>query len=167
MVTAVLRVALTQGYFTLVDENDLPWVSRGTWHAVVVPRRSQEPLVYARGGFKRRLGYLHRHIIGVLDDPAVRVDHINGDTLDNRRSNLRIATHAENLRNRGKPGNNKSGYKGVCYDKNRNKWHSCISYRGRQINLGRFDTPEAAARAYDEAALIYHGDFAKLNFAKA
>jgi len=94
-----------------------------------------------------------------------RVDHINGNGLDNRRSNLRIATSQQNNRNRKICNLNTSGFKGVRLD--RNKWRADIRIDGKRKNLGRFVNPEAAAAAYDEAARKYFGEFATLNFPKS
>ncbi len=91
------------------------------------------------------------------------IDHINGDPLDNRMCNLRIATYAENARNTQLAKNNSSGFKGVWKLPSGNySAKICIDYR--QINIGTYKTKEEAARAYDRMALKHHGRFAKLNF---
>lgn len=92
------------------------------------------------------------------------IDHINGDGLDNRRSNLREVTHAENLQNRGMQTNNKSGYKGVHWHKKDRRWHAEIRANKRRHYLGSFATAIEAAKAYDRAAQEYHGAFARMNF---
>jgi HNH endonuclease len=92
------------------------------------------------------------------------VDHINGDTLDNRRSNLRICTNRQNLLNRKKPSNNTSGFVGVHWNKQKNKWHTRINDRGHNYHVGYFDKPEFGALAYDWAASILYGEYARLNF---
>jgi hypothetical protein len=104
--------------------------------------------------------YMHRLI---LDVPrGWSTDHINGNPLDNRKANLRVCTHAENMRNQRRHRDSKSGYKGVVLSKGR--WSASITVSGRQKHLGRFDTSEEAARAYDAAARELHGAFARLNF---
>jgi len=103
---------------------------------------------------------LHRLIMGVTD-PNVKVDHIDGDTQNNRRSNLRLASNAENLRNRGKTSGNTSGYKGVTWNKRSQKWIAQIKIDYKSIVIGRFDDKEKAAEAYIEAAKIYHKEFAQ------
>ena len=113
---------------------------------------------YASKGSK----LLHRLIIN--SPLGLHTDHINGDRLDNRRANLRVCTHAENARNRGGDSRNKSGYKGVNSSKNGKRWMAYIRLAGKTTNLGTYDTKEEAARAYDEAALSLHGEFAWLNF---
>ena len=103
---------------------------------------------------------LHRFIV---DCPSgMHVDHANGNTLDNRRSNLRICDHAENMRNRSKQINSSSGLKGVYWDKHCKKWHPCISVNGKNINLGLFDDPQEAYEAYVAASNKYHGEFGRI-----
>ncbi len=107
--------------------------------------------------------YMHRIIMNPPD--GKQVDHINGDGLDNRVENLRIATSSENNYNTGKQSNNTSGYKGVSWHKTRKTWQVLIGVGGRLIRIpGVFNSAEDAARAYDEAAKKYHGVFARLNF---
>ncbi len=97
----------------------------------------------------------------------MKVDHWDGDGLNCRRGNLRAATHAQNLYNRGPQQNNKSGYKGVSWSRNAKKWWAHIQVDKKVIHLGYFDVAEQAARAYDVGALKYHGSFAKTNFVEA
>ncbi len=104
---------------------------------------------------------LHRFIM----KPAkgMVIDHINGNKLDNRRSNLRVCTPAENNWNQKKCCTNTSGYKGVALMHGK-YWRAYITIKDRQKHLGIFKTKETAAKAYDEAAKLYRGEFAKLNF---
>ena len=94
----------------------------------------------------------------------VFVDHISGDTRDNRRSNLRVCQPADNAKNKGLSKNNKTGYKGVSYHSQLKKYRADIrSDENKTIYLGCFDTAQQAAEAYDEAALKLHGEFARTN----
>jgi hypothetical protein len=93
------------------------------------------------------------------------VDHINGDTLDNRRANLRVCTKSENNRNRRKLHPTTSRFKGVY--KNTKPWIALIECNGKQFVLGRFASEEEAALAYDKAAKEHFGSFARLNFPPA
>ena len=90
------------------------------------------------------------------------VDHRDGNRLNNSRANLRVCEHYENLRNRGKQKNNTTGFCGVY--KNRDRYQAQIKMNGKCLYFGTYPTPEEAARAYDEAALKLHGEFARLNF---
>lgn len=105
--------------------------------------------------------YLHRVIMNA--PPGVQVDHINGDTLDNRRCNLRLCTHKENGHNRKLQGGT-SKFKGVTWHKRDRKWQAGIRHNGKQIHLGYFNDDVEAARAYDRAARKYFGEFARVNF---
>lgn len=108
--------------------------------------------------------YLHRLIAGA--GSGEQVDHINGDKLDNRTANLRIATHSENGSNRG-PDRRRLGtssdYKGVHWDKKRERWVVNIHANGHTRYLGRFTDENNAARAYNAAAVEQWGEFARLN----
>ena len=107
--------------------------------------------------------FLHRVILDVFD-PSIQVDHINRNIHDNRKSNLRLCSHRENILNRGIQGNNTSGYKGVHKIKNEeNVWMAHIGVNGAKLYLGRYNTPEEAAKVYNKAAIKYFGDFAKVN----
>ena len=108
--------------------------------------------------------YLHRSVLGLKPGDGQRADHRNGDTLDNTRGNLRVATTAQNCRNRKKQGSyGNSPYKGVTRIKGRDLWVARICEDGRQHFLGRFTDPKLAALAYDHAARGLHSDFARLN----
>lgn len=108
-----------------------------------------------------RRGQVHLHR-AILNAPDVRqVDHVNGDGLDNRRANLRLASHAQNMHNQRVRLNSVSGFKGVSYDKDRQKWLARIALNGRTKNLGRFGTSGEAHDAYTQAAGQLHGEFAR------
>ena len=102
--------------------------------------------------------YLHRVILGAPKDMCV--DHINGNTLDNRKNNLRICTNRENTSNRTKLGtNNTSGILGVRFDNRRNKWYADIQYKGKYIFLGYFNIKEDAIKARIDAEKLYFKEF--------
>lgn len=106
-----------------------------------------------------RLAWLY--VYGRL--PKGVIDHINGDSLDNRIVNLREADDYQSAWNKSKLSTNKSGYKGVSLKKKSGRWVAQISYRGKKMFLGYHDTPEEAYKAYCEAAIKLHGEFAKLS----
>ncbi len=94
-------------------------------------------------------------------EPQEQVDHINRDSLDNRRKNLRLATNVQNGQNRSKQRNNTSGYKGVSWDKARGRWRAFIQVGGTHKTLGRFDEMHDAVKARRDAEILYFGEFAR------
>lgn len=104
---------------------------------------------------------MHRLITGA--GAGQQVDHINGNKLDNRRSNLRLCTQSENMRNRGATALNTSGFKGVHWSANDRKWRAGIKVEGKRIFLGLYLSKEEAAEAYNRAAESLHGLFASKN----
>lgn len=114
---------------------------------------------------KRRTEIMHRVILSrMLGRPLGRfelVDHIHGDTLDNRRSQIRLSNTQQNCMNKRKHSNNKSGFKGVYWHKSSGKWYAAISYNGVREHLGSFATAELASIAYNEAAAKHHKEFAR------
>ena len=107
---------------------------------------------------------MHREVIKAPDE--LLADHINRNSLDNRKANLRPATHAQNVQNRTKnrKGKYSSKYKGVTWNCGHRLWQADIKFNGNHIFLGSFDSETGAAKAYDRAAKRYHGEFAVLNF---
>jgi hypothetical protein len=106
---------------------------------------------------------MHRQIANPPD--GKEVDHINGVTLDNRRENLRVCSHSQNMHNRRlRQKNNKSGYKGVHWLARTKRWVAEIRVNGKSRHLGYFTEKTDAARAYDTAAAECFGEFAHLNF---
>lgn len=152
--------------FAIVDIEDLALVLDGnSWHKNThTTKTGKAAPIYAARGWKIA-GKRHREKMHQLICPnAEEVDHINGNGLDNRRSNLRPSTRMQNARNQGPKSNNKSGYRGVCWDKARGKWKAEIGKNNKNCFIGRYDTKEDAARAYDKAAKEWGGEFVKLNF---
>lgn len=156
---STVEVPLTRGQVALVDEEDAPAVLAHKWYTRRVRHAFYAARSLPRVGGVRREQRLHTFLTG-----WPLVDHVNGNGLDNRRANLRPATNAENMRNRRRYANNTSGFKGVTFDKAKGRWKAQIRLDGRRRYIGRYDTAEEAARAYDAAARELHGEFARLNF---
>lgn len=157
----MIEIPLTKGFVAIVDDEDAHlarhnWFAfrgRYTWYAA---RKEPKP-----GGGQRTV-CLHREVLGA---PArAQVDHCDGNGLDCRRHNLRLASGTQNQGNRRLNRNNKSGFKGVFWYKARGKWTAAIKVGKRRPWLGLFDAPEDAARAYDAAARAAFGEFARTNF---
>ena len=143
-----------RGVEIMIDAGSLPIVEgRSVW----LLNKGGYPLIWMDG--KRQL--LHRVITKAPN--GMEVDHINGNVLDCRLSNLRVCSRGENLRNRGAYKNNSSGRKGVSWSPWANKWRAEIRLDRKGIHIGYFTCLEAAADAYDKAALELHGDFARTN----
>lgn len=140
---------------TLIDEQDVERVAALSWSVQVV-----NGAFYVRN--RKHEVLLHRFLMNAA--PGEEVDHINGDGLDNRRCNLRIVTHTQNNTNKMKMARNTSGYKGVTFCRQTGRWRTFIVVNRRRINIGRYDTPEEAARAYDEVARVHHGEYGRYNF---
>lgn len=157
------KINLGDGEFTIVDCEDYYRYGKFRWHLT-----GNKGKFYAVREFKvnpewTTISRLHREIMNA--PKGLLVDHKNNNSLDNRRSNLRLATHAQNCRNRPKRKRKAtSKYVGVYFEKNTGKWRAVICYKGKQKSLGRFVDEEAAGRAYDAAAKKYFGEFARLNF---
>lgn len=146
--------------FTLVDDEDFEQLNKWRWHTDnkgYVCRR-------VRADGKKLVVYMHREIMLTPDNLVT--DHINGIVTDNRKHNLRICTDGENKRNRGKTKANPTEYKGAYWQTQIKRWYSRIQLDGKSTYLGTFNTAKEAAQAYNQAAVEYHGKFAKLNIIK-
>lgn len=118
---------------------------------------------HVQGRVKGKDQFLHRVIVELEGLDWLQVDHKNRNPLDNRFSNLRLTTDRQQRANTGKQKNNTSGYKGVSWSRNAKKWCAQTSVYRRHVHLGYFTNKHEAARAYNQAALKYFGEYACLN----
>lgn len=148
------KISLTKGMVTIVDDDDYERLMKRSWQ-------------YGGGGYavhtirtpKTGMVYMHREIMNTPD--GFQTDHINGNKLDNRKSNLRLVTFQQNGWNAKRASHNTSGYKGVS--KRGNRWSASIHLNNKKIHLGYFGKKEDAANAYNKAAKKFFGEYAKLN----
>lgn len=150
-------IRLSEDECVFVDDRDFESVSKLKWFSV-------------RGGYtryaaasiqvdgKKTTVLMHRMVMNCTPDEEV--DHKNRNGLDNTRGNLRIATRSENMRNSRRRKDNKSGFKGVSFHRDRRKWTAHIMLNKKSMYLGLFTTPEEAHAAYCAAATSFHGEFA-------
>lgn len=154
----------------MVDDSDYESISAFRWHIAGIrkDRPNETPKLYAAKcawvAGKTKIVLMHREIINA--PCGVSVDHVDGNGLNNCRSNLRLATQSQNLANM-RPTPHSSRYKGVFFNRqpatHRSPWWARIKYQGRNIHIGVFQSERAAAVAYNEYALRLHGEFARLN----
>lgn len=149
------EVPLTQGKIALVDDADLSLIAQYTWCAQ--QHHGNWYAMTATTGVKIKM---HRLIMAA--PPKLLVDHVDGDGLNNRRSNLRFSTLSQNQWNTRRS-SGLSRFKGVTKAKGCKSWIAAITVNGKRIHLGSFIDEADAARAYDEAALEYFGEFACTN----
>lgn len=157
-----MKIPLTQGKNALIDPEDFKKVKPYKWYALFNRRMWYAKATAKNPKGKKSAVAMHRLVMGLdFGDPA-QVDHRNGDGLDNRKANLRLAMQGQNIKNQKKrSGTTSSKFKGVY--KRDHFWKAQISVNGEKLYLGRFDSEEDAARAYNVAAVKHHGDFACLN----
>jgi hypothetical protein len=151
------QIPLTQDKFALVSDHRFDYLNQFEWQATFDGYNW-----YAQRTEGEKTIKMHREIMGVTD-PFIFIDHRDNNGLNNQDENLRECTNAENQRKRGKAYNNKSGYKGVSFDKKKYRYRAQIRHGGDPVFLGHFENPKDAALAYNEAAKKYHGEFAYLN----
>lgn len=153
-----IRINLPDKQVALVDEEDAKLLEGHSWFLL---KRPGDKNIYARAKIKGKPVLMHRLILEAPKGSII--DHINGNGLDNRKSNLRFCSMRDNSRNRKIHIGNKSGFKGVLWKVRNKKWQARICVNYKDISLGLFLDKEDAARAYNAAARKYFGEFAYLN----
>jgi hypothetical protein len=162
VLNVVKEIQLTQGYVALVDDCDFDYLNQWKWSAHLVKCGVSKKPYAVRGTFDNKTINIHRQILNAPKGACV--DHINGDTLDNRRINLRLCTIQQNCFNQRKVRRKTSSkYKGVCLIKENHKWISSIKFNHKQILIGVYFTEQMAALQYNIKAKEFYGDFAYLN----
>lgn len=152
----VAFVPLTQNCEAIIDAADVHLVEGYNWYAAKPGRSAYAVRGVWIGGAKI---FMHRVILDAPD--GVFVDHINGNGLDNRRANLRLATPAQNVQNSGRQSNNTSGVRGVSFHKRSRKWQAAICCNRKRTFLGQFDTLQEASQSYATARAALHGEFGR------
>ncbi len=162
LIEAVRFIHLTRGQVAKVDATLFDQLNSHRWQARW--NRCTKSF-YAVRTLPRRDGkvtvLMHREVLGLSKGDTRDGDHKNGDTLDNRRANLRGSSRSQNGMNRGKQANNTSGFKGVSFHKATGKWSANIASQKKQVYLGLFQNPSDASRAYISATHRLHGEFAR------
>lgn len=163
------EITLNDGQIALVDDADYDLVAGRSWCSMKHKNAHTWYAVttWVKPCGKRTTMMMHRLVMSA--GPGTRIDHVNGNGLDNRRSNLRFCTHMQNIQNIGprpKTAAIHSRFKGVRFESRskRNPWLASIKANRVTFDLGCYPTEEAAAKAYDMAARKLHGEFARLNF---
>jgi hypothetical protein len=160
------EISLTQDQITLVDDNDFKRISKHRWEARRYSRGSVFYVYAIRRITKSRKTTtirMHREILGLLATDKMDTDHMNGNTLDNRRLNLRVASRRQNTYNSRLYRNNTLGFKGVMRNTGGRFTARICLVSGKRKSVGTFRTLIEAARAYNKAACEYYGAFAALN----
>lgn len=149
------KIPLSQGMWAVVDDEDYDALAAHKWY--FKSGYAMRAVRVVEPGRRQKIVRMHREVLSAKE--GLQVDHINHDTLDNRKENLRLCTHAQNQHNRLPQG--AVPYKGVI--KKRGRYAAKLMVDGMQVWLGMFDTPEEAALAYNEAARKHNGEYAWLN----
>jgi hypothetical protein len=153
----VTKIPLTQGQFALIDKEYADEVNKYKWFSNWSPRMCSYRAVRTdRSGTRQKTISMNRFIWELVNGPipiGLRIDHINGNTLDNRICNLRAVTNGQNIANSGRrrKGATYSKFVGVTWHKQKQKWVAKIQVNHRNKHLGYFDSEEAASNAYQKA----------------
>jgi len=154
-----MAIGLSRGMVALVDAADYDFLMQWTWYVC-----SDRKTIYAIRCERiapRKFKYFAMHRVLLNPPPGMEIDHIDGNTLNNTRANLRLATRSQNAANRRVRSDNISGFKGVTFLKANRKWRAKIFLNRKTKYLGLFDTAAEASAAYMKAATEQYGEFAR------
>lgn len=166
------EILLSKGFVTLVDDEDFERINALSWYAHkgkhTYYARTDIYIAFKNGKTKSKKIYLHRLILNITESSS-KIDHKDGNGLNNCKENLRLVSGSQNnTNNNNKRTDNSSGFRGVSYIKNpkqKNKWSAYGRNNGRRVHIGTYPTSEEAAQAFDTFAKIHYGDHCgKLNF---
>ena len=154
------EIKLTRGKVALVDDADFEWLSKFRWRYSSAGYAVHTTLAKDSPDRKRKVYYMHKLILKPAE--GLLTDHIDGNKLNNQRSNLRECTPSQNRMNQGKNRNNKIGFKGVRIHKRTGRFMAGIGFQNKYIYLGMRATAEEAHQLYVEACKRLHGEFGKV-----
>lgn len=157
------KIPLTQGKYTIVDSDMFEYLSQWKWYLSSTGYAVRNVYIGEPGSDNRKLVNISMHRVVASTPNGMVTDHVNGNRIDNRRSNLRVCNSSENISCSGMHSNNKSGYKGVSWSKEYRKWRAKLTKNRVQVYSRLFETAEDAALAYNAASLKYNGEFAYQN----
>lgn len=158
----VKELPLTGGKVALVDDADFEFLNQWSWQANAKGYAVRAVHLGKIDG-KHRKTSLKMHRLLAAAPPEFQVDHINGDKLDNRKSNLRLCTNSQNKQNGASYRNSTSKYRGVSWSTRMQKWAAQIQINKKKIMIGYYADEQDAARAYNAKATCLFGEFARLN----
>ncbi|MEK6861476.1 MAG: AP2 domain-containing protein [Nanoarchaeota archaeon] len=155
-------IILSQNKVALVDDKDFEWLNQWKWYYGSRDYAIRKKHIHlGKYRYKTESILMHREIMKV--SRGIFIDHINGNGIDNRKQNLRIATQQQNMCNSKTRSDNTSGYRGVWWDEYHKKWAAEIHFNNKKKTIGRYEDIKNAAKAYNDASLKYHGEYGRLN----
>jgi hypothetical protein len=153
------EIPLTQGKVAIVSDEDYDFLMQFKWYVANIKGEWRAMRASRKPNRERTVQYMHRVIVERMGIKAPTTDHIDRDTLNNRRENLRGATSSQNGHNQGIAKNNTSGYTGVCWNKREGRWQAVVGHLNRKHFLGHFDDPAVASERYQEKKRELAGAF--------
>lgn len=154
------EIELSQGKKASVDDRDFEWLNQWKWYCTPIKRGTCYAARHIYIGGKRTNLFMHQLLL--ITPERMEIDHLDGNGLNNTRNNIRICSHAENIHNSSAIIKS-SRFKGVSWHAKDKRWRAQIAVNGTRVHLGQFTDEREAAFAYNKAAVLYFGEFARLN----